>query len=231
MKKLVCAITIIAAWTSVSAQIPVTDGANLANSISSQVENIAKYTQQLQQMKLQVEEAKRMYSQLNGLRDVGGLMNDKLLRQSLPPEYQQAVNALMTNKGGALSGISGSLKDISKQYQAQSCDQYASTAVQKECRATWQTHSMNQYVGQAGYDNATKNIDDLQQFVNAIKTSSDPKSLQDLQARISVEQVKLENEKMKLDAVAAMKKTQEEMRRQNAIDNTIKGLKPGMIRF
>lgn len=231
VRQLALAAALAVVMANGTAQIPVTDGASIANNIASHVESLAKYAEQIAQMKAQLDQAKQLYNQLNGLRDVGGLMNDKLLQQYLPPDYQAAYNALRNGKAGSLSGISGSLNDILKMYQARDCGQYGAAAVQARCRADWQDRSMQQYVGETGYQQAARNIQDLQAFVDRIKGTPDAKALQDLQARIAVEQVKLQNEQWKLNAVAQMQKAQEEMKRTNAIDNTVKSMKPGMIHF
>jgi type IV secretion system protein VirB5 len=231
-RKLLLMCTVALVFTShAAAQIPVTDGASIANNILNHAEAIAKSVETINQMKAQLDQAKQLYDQLNGLRNVGGLMNDQLLKQSLPPDYQQAYNLLKSGKSSSLSGISGSLNDITKMYQAQSCAQYGTSTVQAGCKSAWQDHSMNQYVGESGYQQASQNIQDLQNFVTAIRSSPDSKSLQDLQARISVEQVKIQNENLKLQTISMMQKAQENMRRQNSIDNTVKRLKPGMIHF
>jgi type IV secretion system protein VirB5 len=213
------------------AQIPVTDGVHIATSIANQVESVAKYAQQITQLKQQLQQTQATYNSLHGLRDVGSLMNNELVKQNMPPEYQKALNALKDGKGGSLSGISGSLNDIVKKNQARACSDYDAPNMQAQCKAKWQANAMNQYVGESGYEQSAKNIQNLQQFVDKIQSTPDAKGLQDLQARINVEQVKLQNEQMKLNTIQQMQKAKEEMERTNAIDNTVKSLKPGTIRF
>lgn len=213
------------------AQIPVTDGVSIVTQVTNQVESVAKYAQQINQLKQQLKQTEDTYKSLHGLRDVGSLLNNELVRQNMPPEYQKALRQLQAGKGGSLKGISGSLNDIVKQYQARPCTDYAAANMQAQCKARWQTQAMNQYVGESGYEQSAKNIQNLQQFVDKIQTTPDAKGLQDLQARIQVEQVKLQNEQMKLQTIQQMQKTKEEMERTNAIDNTVKSLKPGTIRF
>jgi type IV secretion system protein VirB5 len=217
---------------AVSAQVPVTVTTDLPATLN-QAANIAKYTEQITQLKAQLSQAQQTYQSLSGLRDIGGLMNDKLLSQVLPPDYQQAYNALKSGQAGSLSGISGNLNNIAALYQAQNCAQTTTTAIaQADCKRTWQNLSMNQYVGEQGYQQAAQNIQNLQTFVDSIKGSPDAKSLQDLQARIAVEQVKIANENIKLQNVQILKQAQEEMRKQNASDNTSRMLQSGgQIRF
>jgi type IV secretion system protein VirB5 len=215
----------------VQAQIPVTDGVNLTNNIANHVESLAKYTKQITELQRQLTQAKQTYDSLNGLRDVGGLMNNELVKQNLPPEYQKSLEQLKAGKGGSLSGISGTLNDIVKKNQARPCTEYKAANVQAQCKARWQKNAMNKYVGDSGYEQAAKNIADLQKFVDKIKSTPDAKGMQDLQARIGVEQAKLASEKIKLDTLMEATKVDQEIERQNSIDNTVKSLKPGTVRF
>lgn len=209
-------LTVGHAW----AQIPTVD-----------IAAIAKYSEQIIQMKQQLDQSWQLYNQLNGLRNVGSLMNDRLVQQTLPPDFVAAYNALRSGRTGSLSGISGSLSEIQKMYQSGDCSKYPTSSTRAACEEKWRDNAMNQYIGEAGYQQAARNIQELQTFVDAIRTSPDPKTLQDLQARISVEQIKLQNEQMKLNTVLQMQKARDEMNRTNAIENTVNMLKPGMIRF
>lgn len=233
-KKSIALILLAAAATGAHAQIPVTDVAMNGQTMTNQVANMAKYVEQITQLKRQYDQAKQTYENISGIRNIGGLMNSQLMRQYLPPDYQQAYNQLRNGQGGSLSGISGQLNTIVRTYQNKSCDQIAgaSPAVVKACTKVWQTHAMNQYVAEQGYKESARNITELNNFVTAIKSSPDAKSLQDLQARIAVEQIKLQNENLKLQQVAQMQKAQEDMERQNQYDSTQQMLKPtGSLRF
>lgn len=211
-----------------TAQVPVTDIILNQQTATNQIANIAKYAEQIVQLKAQLDQAKQLYDQLNGLRNVGSLMNNQLLAQYLPPDYQKAFNALKSGQAGSLSGISGTLNQIASQYRTRDCNANNFTpAAIANCKAQQQQAAMNQYVGEQGYQQSAQNIQNLQQFVNSINSSSDAKSLQDLQARIAVEQVKLQNEQVKLQTIAMMQKAQEDFRKQNASENTQQMLQPG----
>jgi type IV secretion system protein VirB5 len=207
-----------------SAQYPVSVVFDATASIN-QTANIAQYAKQVAVLGQQYTQLQQTYSSLNGLRNVGNLMNNALLTQYLPPDLQKAFMALKNGQGGALGGISGSLNQIAASNQAQSCAQTSvNAATIRSCNQAWQTMSMNKFVGQAGYDQTASNIKNLQQFVGAITTSSDPKSLQDLQARIAVEQVKMQNEQMKLQTVAMMQRADEDLARARNAQTTQQAL-------
>lgn len=185
-----------------------------ATATANQTMNFAQYVKQVAVLQQQYTQLQQTYTALHGLRNVGNLMNGQLSAQYLPPDLQKAFAALQNGQGGSLAGISGTLNQIIAANQAQSCAQASTHAPTiQACKQAWQTMGMNKYIGQAGYDQTAKNINDLQKFVGAITTSSDPKSLQDLQARIAVEQVKMQNEQMKLQTIAMIQRADEDMAR------------------
>lgn len=216
--------------TSAQAQIPVTDGASIAKSVANQVESVTYFKQQIDQLRSQVQQAQQMYQNVVGTRDIAGILNDKLAQQYLPSNLQQSYQQVRSGQGAA-AGISGNLNDIVRANQARDCAAYGDASVQARCKAEWQGQAMNQYVGESGYARASADIDDLQQFVTRIQATGDPKAMQDLQARIQLSQVKVQAEVSKLQYLQQAEKARDEMNRRNSIDNTVKMLKPGMMRF
>ena len=217
MRKIVAASTLTSALACIfqpaHAGLPVSVVFD-ATATANQLQNYAQYVQQLAELKNQLTQLKATYDALNGLRNVGNLMSNDLMAQYLPPDYQQAYQALRSGQSGSLSGVSGTLNQIAAQNQSQSCAaSNTNPANVASCNQAWQTMAMNQYVGQAGYAQAAANITKLGQFLNAITTAADPKSMMDLQARIQVEQIKMQNEQMKLQTVAMMQKADEAMQR------------------
>lgn len=216
MSRIAAAAVLVASATASHAQgIPVYDNAQFLQ----QVQQVVSWTKQLTEMKNQLTQMKQTYDSLNGLRDIGGLLNNELLNQYIPKDYVAAVSDLRRGVKGAFSGISGDLQDIVKANQLWQCAKQSSKkADQEACDKQWQQLALDKKLGDIGYQQAAKNIDNLQQFVNSIKTSPDAKSLADLQARIQVEQVRMANEEIKLKTVAMMREADEKMRQQASID-------------
>lgn len=193
--------------------------------VTNQIANIAKYTQQIDLLKSQMLELQKTYAALNGLRDIGGLMKDKLLAQTLPPDLQAAVRALQSGKGGSLSGISGALNEIAAGNQARSCAQtYSDPAAIASCNQAWQTMAMDKYVGQSGYEQASKNIADMEEWVRELKNSPDAKSTADFTARVGLQQLKQNEEAMKLRTVAMMAAADKQMQQARNADCTQQAL-------
>lgn len=214
---------------SAHAQIPVTDA--MAN--SNLIMQLSEWAKQLNAMKQQYQQLKSTYDSLNGLRDIGGLMQNRLLEQYLPPDFKDAYQLMRNAQGGNLAGISGTLEQIANRHRMQSCNQQnQSQALVDACNRQWKDLAMGQFIGEKGYEQAAKNIQDLEQFINAIKSSPDAKTIADLQARIQVEQVKLQNESLKLQTVQMMQKAAEEMRRKSQAQAVTKSMsQSGFIRF
>ncbi len=210
------------------AQVPVTITSDVPATIFQNA-NYAQYVKQVLTLQQQYAQLQQTFNTMNGLRSIGNLMNNDLLAQYLPADYQKAYQALKSGQAGSLSGISGTLNQIAASNQAQTCSsRYTDPAAVAACNQEWQTLSMNKYVGQAGYDQTASNIGKLQQFVNSITSTSDPKALQDLQGRIAVEQVKMQNEQMKLQTVAMMQKADEDLTRAHNSETTQQSLSAPM---
>lgn len=231
IRKILVAIGTSIAITFAHAQgVPVYDNTSNLNLI----QQLASAAQQLTQLKAQLAQLNSTYNALNGLRNVSSLLSNPLLAQMLPSDLSATIKSLQTgNVTGALAGVSGSLQQIQQQNAYINCQtQYGTGAAATACNQAWQRASFSNYVGQQGYNQSATNIANLQQFLTSIQSSPDPKSLQDLQARIQLESVKQENEKIKLEGIKMMQDSQDRMNQQNAAQSTGQMLTTGVgIRY
>jgi type IV secretion system protein VirB5 len=219
IRKLVVSLTAAFAVSLANAQgVPVYDNVSNLNMI----QQLLSAANQLEQLKSQLSQLQNTYNALNGLRNVSSLLSNPLLSQMLPPDIAQTMSALSTgNVTGALAGVSGSLTQIQQQNAYISCEQqYGTGSAASQCNQRWQRASFGSYVGQQGYDQSAQNIQNMQQFLSTIQSSPDPKSLQDLQARIQLESVKQQNEQIKLQGIQMLNDAQEKMDKQNAVQAT-----------
>lgn len=94
----VLAVLGVAGWmifgNHAQAQIPVTDGASIAQQVAAQVETIAKWKMQYDQMMDQINQAKQQYEALTGSRGLGTIMNNPALRDYLPGDWQAVYDAV-----------------------------------------------------------------------------------------------------------------------------------------
>ena len=240
MKLLMCArrvLFVAVAWAGLvggaAAQIPVTVTSDIPATMN-QIETIMKWTEQLSSMSKQLDQMKQVYGTLQGRRNLGSLLNNDLLTQYLPQDYASAVRD-MRSGGGAFTGISGSLNDIVRANQLRSCAELNSEASMRAiCTQQWQQLALQKQIGDMGYRKASENIRNLQTFVGSINASTDVKAVAEVQARIQVETVRMQNEQIKLSAIQAMEEADRRLQQQSAIDNFNAGMARGSaggIRF
>ena len=216
-----------------NAQIPVTVTSDIPATIH-QIETIAKWAEQLNSMSKQLDQMKQVYGTLQGMRNLGSLMNNDLLTQYLPQDYLGAVQSLRTGSG-SFSGISGSLTDIMKANQLRSCAELnGDPQMRSTCTQQWKQLALQKQIGDMGYRKASENIRNLQTFVGSINASTDQKSISEVQARIQIETVRMQNEQIKLSTIQAMEEADRRLKQQSAIDNFKSGMNRGSaggIRF
>lgn len=207
------------------AQVPVTITSDIPATVN-QIETIAKWMEQLSAMGKQLDQMKQLYGTLQGARNMGSLLNNDLLKQYLPEDYTGAARAMQDN-GGAFAGISGAIDDIVRANQLRSCAQLnADPAMRLRCTQQWRQLALQKHIGDLGYRKAAENIRNLQTFVGSINASTDQKTIAEVQARIQVETVRLQNEQIKLSAIQSMQESDRQLRRQAASD----GFNAGMAR-
>lgn len=215
------------------AQIPVTVTSDIPATVN-QIETIMKWTEQLKSMGEQLDQMRQVYGTLQGMRNLGSLMNNDLLNQYLPQDYVGAVHA-MKSGGGSFAGISGSVNDIVRANQLRSCAELNSDpAMRSSCNRQWQQLALQKQIGDMGYRKAAENIRNLQTFVGSINASTDVKAINEVQARIQVETVRMQNEQIKLSTIQAMEEADRRLQQQSAIDNFNAGMSRGAaggIRF
>ncbi|CAN7487917.1 P-type DNA transfer protein VirB5 [Variovorax sp. LjRoot130] len=216
-----------------NAQIPVTVTSDIPATMN-QIETIMKWTEQLRSMSDQLDQMKQVYGTLQGMRNLGSLMNNDLLTQYLPQDYVGAVRSLKYGSG-SFAGISGSLNDIMRANQLRSCAELNSDPTMRfSCNQQWQQLALQKQIGDMGYRKAAENIRNLQTFVGSINASTDVKAINEVQARIQVETVRMQNEQIKLSTIQAMEEADRRLLQQSAIDNFNAGMTRGAaggIRF
>lgn len=210
----------------VHAQIPVTVTSDIPATIN-QIETIAKWMEQLSAMSKQLDQMKQLYGTLQGARNMGSLLNNDLLKQYLPEDYLAATRAMQTNSG-AFASSSGALDDIVRASQLHSCAQLnADPAMRRRCTQQWQKLALQKQIGDLGYRKAAENIRNLQTFVGSINASTDQKTIAEVQARIQVETVRMQNEQIKLSAIQSMQEAERQLRRQAVTDSFNAGMARG----
>lgn len=219
MKKLSasCILAVgIAASSAAFAQIPVTDGASIAKSVENQIETMAKWKMQYDQMVSQIDQMKQQYAAVTGARGMGELFNNPQLRDYLPQDWQGVYDSVKSGGYAGLSGRAEAIYDNNKVYDA--CTGFASTEQRTNCEAQAVKGAQDKAFALDAYDAAKKRLSQIDQLMRQINQTQDPKAIAELQGRIAAEQAMIQNEQTKLQmyqmVAAAEDRLQEQRQRE-----------------
>lgn len=209
----------------VAAQIPVIDPA----AIAKQIEQIAELRTQLETAKDQLTQLQSLHGSLNKLTnmgDIAALLSNPAVRQALPKDFGQLEAALKGQGAGALGSRAETYARENEIYARAGDDFYAA-----ESRRAQLANAGQVSVAQQVYEAASRRMDGLDELRRQIGQSEDPKTTLDLQARIGSESAQLQNELLKMQALAMLQQAEVQTREQRAkedwdrrIDGNIRAL-------
>lgn len=213
MKRILLGVTLSALMSSGAfAQIPVTDGASIGQQIAAQVETIAKWKMQYDQMIDQIDQAKQQYSALTGSRGLGNIMNDPALRDYLPADWQGVYDNVRNGGYQGLSGRGASVYNANKIFD--SCQTVTAGDQRIACEARAVKASQDKGFALDAYDAAKGRINQIDQLMGQINQTQDPKAIAELQGRIAAEQANIQNEQTKLQLYAMVAAAEEKVQTQ-----------------
>lgn len=194
-----------------AAQIPVTDATSVATQTANQIQTMAKWAAQAQQMKSQIESMKHQYSALTGSRNLGNIFDDPRLRQYLPSDWQNVYDNVRDQGYAGMSSDAQSIYDDSKIYDR--CQGLVS-GDRKLCEAGSAKSAQDMAFSKHALDRADDRMDQIDDLQNRINQTQDPKAIAELQARIASEQASIQNEQTRLNLYQQMAKAQDKMHRE-----------------
>jgi type IV secretion system protein VirB5 len=199
---------------SVHAQIPVTDGLNLAQ----QIQQVMAWGQQITAMKTQIDAQKQLYDSMNGARGIGGLLNNPALKNSLPGDWQ---NVYASVQSGGYSGLTGSAKTIRDSNMIYNCSDKTGAALTL-CNRELNKVAQDQAFSRSAYDSAQQRLDNIQNLMGQIDSASDPKAAADLQTRMQAESAMIQNEQTKLMMFKMMAESEDKLIAQQKRETDLK---------
>lgn len=201
------------------AGIPVIDFAAVANLM----QQLAAWQQQLQGMQRQYDQLLQSNGQLQqtyastvGNRGMEQLLPaSNLARNYLPSNYADLMGTL-NGASSTYAGLASQVQSIMKANSILSGSQLSalSPEMRQIVEQGRQASAMLNGMTQSAYQNTGQRFSALQQLIDRIGTSNDPKAIQDLQARIQAEQTMLTNEQTKLQSLYQVAQAEELARRQ-----------------
>lgn len=183
-----------------SAQWAVTNVNDIPNMITKgawQAANIAKYVEQIEQLKMTVEQQKQQYQALTGTRGLGEIFNDPSMSRYVPDQWSDLYNGI---RNGNLQGITSA---VDAEMQDQNSGSLADMSADLRKRQQ-QSAAVNHALAMKAYDANIERMSNIQNLLGQINSTSDPKAIADLQARMAGEQAMIANEQSKLKLVAMM---------------------------
>lgn len=206
----------LAVGNSAHAGIPVIDAANLAQAI----QQVTAWAQQYQQMVQQIQQLQQQYQNLNGIRNMGSLVNNPLARQYLPSDYQ----TILSNGVGQWQAIYNASKKFDMATSSLSASSDAAQAFQQIAKQA----AINRAGAEEGYKTASQRFSDIQVLLDRVNNAPDAKDIADLQGRIQAEQVMMQNEANKLAMLQQLASAQRDLAMQQAAERRMKATRGDM---
>lgn len=193
---------------SSAAGIPVIDVAKIANDTMNQAANIAKYIEMINQYKSQIDQMKQQYDSLTGSRGLGLIMNNPELRSYIPAEWQEVYYKISNDGYQGLSGTAQAILDANNLLNA--CNTQAN-ADKLLCERQLAKAAQDKAWALDAFDKASQRWDQIQALMGQINSTTDPKAIAELQARINAEQAAIQNEQTKLQMFQMLAQVEEKL--------------------
>jgi type IV secretion system protein VirB5 len=162
--------------------------------------NLAQAVQQLATLQEQVTRMKQTYDGMNGSRGMSGLLNKPELKNYLPADWQSVYDQVKTSSYG---GFSTDTIRQQEQLKGTTAEQIAAIR-SREANKVYADKAM----GQGAYAGMQKRLGNIEQMLGQIDGATDPKAIQDLQARIDIEQAAIQNEQTKLQLMSMLQQAE-----------------------
>jgi type IV secretion system protein VirB5 len=172
--------------------------------VSKATEQIQRLDNQLRQMKDQFEQGKRHYEALTGNKNFGEVHHNKGLKKSFPEQWQGLYQATQRSLS-ALKGLMDTVKAEEK-FTGSIDDMQQHIEGRME-----QAAMVDKAVGLQAYEGVQGRMKQVDNLMAEIKNTRDPKSIAELQARISIEQAYIQNEMTKLQLVSQLQRSEQQL--------------------
>jgi type IV secretion system protein VirB5 len=181
--------------------IPVFDSSSFAQMLMS----VRALGDQLNQMQA-------TYNALNGVRGLGDVLYNPVLRRYLPADWAHVYDGAMA---GGYAGISGTLGAIQAAERLGGSVEHDQAKIVARGRTTSAT---DKAVGLQAYQGARDRLQQIEGLMAQINRTKDPKAIQEVQARIAVEHAAVQHETTKLQLVAMLQRAEERLAEQQKTD-------------
>jgi type IV secretion system protein VirB5 len=185
--------------------IPVIDVANLVQTVQQVVNDITQINNQVQQ----ITQLQNQLQSMNGIRDLGNVFNNPLLKNYVPAEAFTYLNAVNTSGYSGLNATAKLLRDAAMVYNCTDLTGDART----QCQAALAQPYQQKGLLQDAMTSAAGRLSQIQSLMGQINATTDQKSVQEIQARIGAENALLAHEMSQLQMLQGMADSEERIAR------------------
>lgn len=190
--------------------IPVIDAANNVARAMEHAQSLAKFIEQITVMKNQLETTMRQYQAMTGSRNLGDILNNPLIRDQLPLDaYLVLKNAERGNYEAVAKASARILNEEALTGNHEADKQAVQTRGEQ---LAIRSKALMEQLQKA----TTDRMGQLSQLQQQINLATDPKAIQDLQARMLVEQGNIQADKMRADLLIQQLEAEQELLTQQA---------------
>ncbi|WP_321968296.1 P-type DNA transfer protein VirB5 [Burkholderia cepacia] len=163
--------------------IPVFDARNVAQAIAT-----------VTQLEQQVQQEIQIYQSTVGTRGFGALLNNPVIANSLPSNWQSVYTAIQHGGYAGLTGSAQALRSASLLYNCEDQDGVDQQVCQRALNKPFQDKAF----GLQAYQTELHELNQIQSLMQQIDVTQDPKGVAELQARVQTESAVVGNEMTKL---------------------------------
>lgn len=185
--------------------IPVIDAANLVQAVQQVVNEITQINNQVQQ----ITQLQSNLNSINGVRNLGRVFDNPLLRNYVPPQAYTITNAVDSSGYAGLTTTAKALRDAGMIYN---CLDLAGSA-RTTCQAALAQPYQHKGLLQDAMRSAAGRLSQVDSLMNQINATTDQKAIQEIQARIGAEGVLLAHEVSQVQMMQAMADSEERIAR------------------
>lgn len=216
MKKKILALVLIASTTQAHATgFPTVDIANLAQQLMQYMEllnQVETLSNQLSTLDDTFDQARDQFESMTGSRGLANLLEGDLNRNYIPDEIMDAHDLL--SNGGDIGSAARAARDADQLFDEDTFvnpSGYSASVYKKKSDQAYGAKSL----GDASYKEASQRIAVYRNLMDEIDSTSDPKAIADLQARIQGESLMLQNEYIRLQAMQQSYVASQDIAKQN----------------
>lgn len=217
MKKyLLFVVPMLAFTTPAAAQMAVFD-----------VKSYAEIAKQLKTAQDTYNQAVQTYQQVSGItqiKDVSSLLNNPATKTILPPDMQNIQQVY--NSSGQLSSAAANIRN-GRKVELPGLSSSA-TAGDKATRASIEASgnlaATNAAIAEAGYASTAMHTTGLDQLQTALEQATTQKDREAITARIGIEQARISNQSVQLQALKMRQDAEEQLRGQQMRETYIAGI-------